>query len=293
MHTQFEKIFVEITNFCGLQCNFCTPEKETKKIMPLKLFKKIANEISPHTKLCALHILGDPLSINNLEDYLDASQNLDIDITTSGFLLNTYNISLLLNHKNIHQINISLTSALYQQRSIKLESYLQKVLELCQKHQEIRSEKFINLRLWNLNQDFTPPKCNTKFYTILQKYFNLSSISPLKTRLSYKIHLVGAPFFKWVDKNNTKKQSHHFCYGASKQLGILCNGYVVPCCFDTKGEIILGDIRKQNFKDILKSKRRTDLIQSFQNKIRTEPFCQSCKYPEYLSKIKSLHRERK
>lgn len=281
-YKQFEKIFVEITNFCGLHCSFCTPIKEAKAIMPLELFSKIAREISPYTKLCALHILGDPLSLSNLKDYLDSAQDLKLDITTNGFFLNPQNSTLLLKNPNVHQINISLTSILYQEQSLMLESYLQKVLELCQKHKTTQSEKFINLRLWNLNSNLEAPKCNTAIYETLQKHFNLPSLSPLKTRLSYKIHLVGAPFFEWVDTKNTIKQTSSFCYGASKQLGILCDGSVVPCCFDTKGAIILGDMKTQNFREILESKRRIALIHGFKDNIRIEPFCQACNYPKYL-----------
>ncbi|MBX7490248.1 radical SAM/SPASM domain-containing protein [Helicobacter turcicus] len=289
-YKEFEKIFVEITNFCGLHCSFCTPKKEAKKIMPLELFNKISQEISPYTKLCSLHILGDPLSINNLKDYLDSAKDLKLDITTSGFFLNPQNIALLLEYPNVHQINISLTSILYQKQPMLLESYLQKVLELCQKHQAKQSEKFINLRLWNLNSNFKAPKCNATIYETLQKHFNLSSISPLKTRLSYKIHLIGAPFFEWVDTENTIKHTRGFCYGASKQLGILCDGRVVPCCFDTKGEITLGDIKTQNFREILESKRRIDLINGFKNNARIESLCQACKYPNSL-KSKDLNQK--
>ncbi|MCI5969094.1 SPASM domain-containing protein [Helicobacter sp.] len=281
---QFEKIFIEITNFCGLDCSFCTPQKEAKATMPLELFSKITQEISPHTKLCALHILGDPLSINSLKDYLDSAQNLKLEITTSGFFFNAKNTILLLEHKNIHQINISLTSALYQKQPIALESYLQKVLDFCQEHQRIQSEKFINLRLWNLKPNLKTPKCNTRIYEALQKHFKLPSLSPLKMRLAYKIHLIGAPFFEWADTNRTEKQHTGFCYGASKQLGILCDGRIVPCCFDAKGEITLGNLKTQSFQEILNSKRRIDLINHFKNNKRIEEFCQACKYPEYLKK---------
>lgn len=192
----------------------------------------------------------------------------------------------MLEHKNIHQINISLASALYQTNPISLESYLKKVLELCKNHQQRQSQKFINLRLWNLNQNFTAPKCNLEIYKILQNHFNLFSISPLKTRLAYKIHLVGAPFFQWANPNSKDRQAQGFCYGASKQLGILCDGRVVPCCFDTQGNITLGNLQTQSFIEILNSKRRIYLINGFKENKLVETLCQTCKYPEYLKKLK-------
>lgn len=248
--------------------------------MPLQLFTKIAQQISPYTKLCALHLLGDPLSLECLKDYLDVAQDLRVEITTSGFFLNAKNTALLLGHRNIHQINISLTSALYQTHPIKLESYLQKILKLCAIHEATQNEKFINLRLWNLQPDLKAPPCNIKIYEILQEHFKLPSISPLKTRLAYKIHLIGAPFFQWADITNPHQHNTGFCYGGSKQLGILCDGRVVPCCFDTKGEITLGNLQTQDFENILNSKRRKHLIDSFKANKRVEALCQACQYPK-------------
>ncbi|MDE5925961.1 MAG: SPASM domain-containing protein [Helicobacter sp.] len=275
---RFNKIFIEITNFCGLNCSFCTPTK-AKDIMPLSLFSRIAKEIAPYTHFCALHILGDPLSVESLKEYLDIAENfkLKIDLTTSGFYCNVENSNLLLHHPSIHQINISLTSALYQKESIALDSYLKAILELCTLHQKLKSEKFINLRLWNLNKDFSAPNKNTILYQRLKDFFHLDKIVPTKTRLAYKIHLVGAPFFEWVNPQKTKI-SNGFCYGASKQLGILCNGVVVPCCFDTKGAIPLGNLSTQNLKEILQTPRIESLIQGFKEGKRIESLCQSCSY---------------
>lgn len=247
-------------------------------MMPLSLFGKIAREIQPYTKLCALHILGDPLTLHNLKDYLDSSQNLRIEITTSGFYLTPQNTALLLNHPNIHQINFSLTSALYQKNKVNLNSYLTPILDFCATHQRIQSEKFINLRLWNLNTTLSAPSKNTEIYQALQDFFRLDLIAPTKTRLAYKIHLVGAPFFQWADEKAPPQHKEGFCYGASKQLGILCNGVVVPCCFDTKGAIPLGNLNSQSLEEILHTPRIESLILGFKEGKRIESLCQNCSY---------------
>lgn len=274
---RFKKIFIEITNFCGLNCSFCTPMK-AKDTMPLNLFSKIIREIQPYTNLCALHILGDPLTLHNLKSYLDSAQDLRIEITTSGFYLTPQNTALLLNHPNIHQINFSLTSALYQKNKVNLDSYLTPILDFCATHQHLQSEKFINLRLWNLNATLSAPSKNTEIYQALQDFFHLDLIAPTKTRLAYKIHLVGAPFFQWADEKAPPQHKEGFCYGASKQLGILCNGVVVPCCFDTKGEIPLGNLNSQSLNEILHTPRIESLILGFKEGKRIESLCQNCSY---------------
>ncbi len=259
--------------------------------MPLDFFSQITKQISPYTKLCALHILGDPLSVESLKDYLDIAKHfqLKIDLTTSGFYCNEDNSSLLLHHPSIHQINLSLTSALYQTKPFSLDAYLAPIFDLCTKHQQLKSEKFINLRLWNLNQNGTAPHRNAILYQWLKKSFHLDSISPIKTRLSYKIHLIGAPFFQWVNPDKilqTKRSKKGFCYGASKQLGILCDGTIVPCCFDTKGNISLGNLNTQNLQEILSSPRAKALILGFQNNQCVEIFCQACTYKNSLKSFK-------
>lgn len=274
---KFEKIYIELTNFCGLHCTFCTPQKG-EEIMPLELFAKIAKEIAPFSKLCTLHILGDPLKLKNLESYLKIAENLALEITTSGFY--PAPLESLLNYKNIKQINISLTSALYQKQKINLEKYLKPILDFCTTHKARKSEKFINLRVWNLNKAKVPPQENAELYTLLERYFNCKT-NPIKTRLSYKIHLIGASFFKWQD-SSLSKNTQGFCLGGQKQLGILQSGIVTPCCFDTQGQIALGDLKTQGFLEILQSRRLYNLTQGFKENKRVESFCQTCPYPAYL-----------
>ena len=281
----FQKIFIEITNFCGLSCSFCTPNK-AKDSMDLKNFEKICSEIAPFTHLCALHILGDPLTLDNLESYLKiaTTYQLKIDITTSGFYLNNKKINLLLQNSCVHQINISLTSSLYQKKQINLKSYLSSILALLFKHQAIKSEKFINLRLWNLKKDFTPPLKNSPIYQVLYNFFQTPITTP-KTRLAYKIHLLEQPFFEWVSLESQTISQNGFCYGGSKQLGILCNGDVVPCCFDTKGVINFGNLFQDSMPKILENPHLKKLVEGFKNGVRIEELCQHCSYPDYLANL--------
>lgn len=286
---KFNKIFIEVTNACGLSCSFCTPQKLPKNIINTENFSTICQKITSHTHLCALHILGDPLTLDNLLDYLNiaTAHNIKLDITTSGFYLNPTNITLLLKHPSIHQINISLTSVLYQKNYQNLKQYLENVFLLCSKHQILKSQKFINLRLWNLDKNFNPPSINQPIYQLLTQYFNTPLKIP-KTRLSYKIHLIQQPFFEWPNIDSTNSYTQGFCYGGSKQLGILNNGDIVPCCFDTKGEIKLGNIFKQSLEEIYNTQRYKMLLKNFQKGVLAEELCKHCSYPLYLSNARNV-----
>lgn len=280
---QFKKVFIEITNFCGLDCTFCTPLKSTHT-MPLSLFEKISKEVKDFTHSIALHILGDPLSIPNLEDYLEIARDnkLAVDITTSGYFLHLHK-ELLLHHSSIHQINFSLMSMLYQRKTVVLEDYFKELFDFLKAHQELKKEFFVNLRLWNLNTSMMPPKKNEIFYCKIKDFFQLDTIYPINTRLAYKIHLIQKPFFSWSPSQNKIDKGH--CYGGLKQIGILSDGRVVPCCFDTQGNITLGDLKIQNLKDIFQTTKFLNLIKGFKQNKRIEEYCKSCTYPEYLEKF--------
>lgn len=284
---KFEKIFVEITEFCGLNCSFCTPTK-SNSIMDLDKFKHISKQISPYTKLCALHILGDPLSLDNIDDYIKIAkkEGLKLEITSSGFYLDENKINILLTSDNIFQINISLTSALYQYKPISIQQYMNNILLLCKKHKEANSQIFINLRLWNLDKNLNAPSVNNEIYKILEQSFNIKTENNHKVKLDYKIHLIQKPFFQWGFNHEVKTAG--FCHGTINQLGILTNGSVVPCCFDTKGEITIGNILHDSFIEILNKQRFKKMRDGFKSNIRVESICQKCSYPDYLISAKNV-----
>ncbi|RDU65321.1 radical SAM/SPASM domain-containing protein [Helicobacter didelphidarum] len=108
---KFHKIYLELSDICHLQCSFCSPKKAQRGLMPLALFDSIASQIKHKTTLVSLHILGDPLCVSNLGDYLDnmESKNIRLDIVSSGIFLRREHFKLLC-RKNIHQISFSLDS---------------------------------------------------------------------------------------------------------------------------------------------------------------------------------------
>ena len=86
---KFSRAYVEITNVCGLSCSFCPPKAKSSTTMELPFFKKVVEELSPYTDEIALHVMGDPMVLSNLGEYLDIARStgLKVMITTSGFYL--------------------------------------------------------------------------------------------------------------------------------------------------------------------------------------------------------------
>ena len=71
--------------------------------------------------------------------------------------------------------------------------------------------------------------------------------------------------------------------GLRDQIGILCDGTVVPCCLDAEGSIALGNIFRQSLDEILNSERAKALYRGFSNRAPAEELCLRCGYAERFS----------
>ena len=69
-----------------------------------------------------------------------------------------------------------------------------------------------------------------------------------------------------------------FCYGLRDQIGVLCDGTVVPCCMDHEGDIPLGNLFQEELDEILSSARARAIYDGFSRRQVVEPLCQRCGY---------------
>jgi len=95
----FNRILLETTTYCNLRCKFCPNSKyprgllKNKKLMPLKLFKKIVNELAEidYNGVICLHFYGEPLTdkrLPNLVKYIrEKLPKANIQLNSNGTLL--------------------------------------------------------------------------------------------------------------------------------------------------------------------------------------------------------------
>lgn len=285
---KFSRAYVEITNICGLACSFCPPKESPPVTMELPFFKKVVEELSTYTDEIALHVMGDPMVLSNLDAYLDIAHTakLKVMITTSGFYLDPFRREALF-HPAIRQVNISLNSFNKNSVSRSFESYIEPVLALCDEKLAGKKDFFINLRLWNLDAEQSEHDFNQKLLDLLERHFALdqgSIISQISgerqsIRLASKILLHFECYFEWPSLNGTIV-GDGYCQGLNKQIAILSDGRVVPCCLDSEGIMELGNLRETNLGKILTSKRSSTIQEGFAKGICTEELCQKCSYKE-------------
>lgn len=284
---KFYRVYVELTNICGLKCSFCPPKTLPTQTMSIPFFEHVLNELKPYTKELAYHIVGDPLTLSNLETYLDLTckQGFKVSLTTSGYFLGQRDLRILL-HPAIKQINISLNSYNKNSMPLSFEAYMAPILELCKLKNEIQKEIFINLRIWNMDTKESEKAFNEMLFALLEKAFDVplhvSTIyqnRPKSIRLAQKILLHFDDYFEWPNLDSSH-QSEGTCQGLSSHFGILSSGKVVPCCLDKDGIIDLGDLHVSPLDKILNNERTQAIIKGFKRHEAREALCQKCRYKD-------------
>jgi len=254
--------------------------------MTLGLFDKINNDAKKYTNELAYHIVGDPLVLSNLDDYLDISlkHNLKVNITTAANNL-TINSYATLIHDSIRQVNFSINSFNANDFKKSIDDYLNPIFEFCNYALEKKKDFFINLRIWNLDDSKSAQEFNKIVFTKANKYFD-SNISaedvyvsrPKNIRIARKIFFNFDDYFEWPSLHNEIVSEKGFCYGLDSHFGILANGDVVPCCLDKDAVINLGNVNDNSLQEILKTKRVVDIQNGFKQGLVNEELCKKCSF---------------
>lgn len=265
---RFKKIYIEITNACNLNCSFCIKNKRKINYITLNNYKYIIDKIKSYTKEIYLHILGEPLLHPNIIDFIEYAnnQNLQVNITTNGYLINNLN-----NNTNIHRLNISLHSynEIYK---LELNEYLDNIFNTIDK---IKDKTFISLRLWtsNNNTDYILNYINKRYNTNIKNLKDNTKIKILPNLIIDTFHE-----FIWPDLNNNYYSEIGKCKGLIDHLGILSNGTIIPCCLDTKGIINLGNIYHEELNEILKKEIVKEMIENFKKGYKCQELCKHCRF---------------
>ena len=100
----------------------------------------------------------------------------------------------------------------------------------------------------------------------------------LGTRIGDKVYLEYGDKFDWPDLSAPEGSNRVFCYGLRDQLGMLCDGTVVPCCLDHEGDLALGNLFTQSMEEILDSPRAKAIYEGFSHREAAEELCRKCGY---------------
>ena len=272
-----KKAYVEITNRCNLSCAFCPGTKRESRTMTAEEFVRILDKLRPRVSYVYLHVMGEPLLHPQLGELLSlaAAREMKVCITTNGTLL-AQRSAALLRAPTLHKISVSLHSFEGNAGAVELErQYLKEAWDFAQK--AAARGVICALRLWN--EGGLDARNGAILAFLREKTGRQPWPEPRSGsfKLDENLYLERAEKFDWPDLDAAEAHTQ-FCYGLRDQIGVLCDGTVVPCCLDHEGDIPLGNLFVQELDEILESPRAQALREGFSRRKPTEELCRRCGY---------------
>ena len=277
-----DRIYLEITNVCNLDCSFCHKTKREKKLLSDKEFDFLLGKIAGKGKHLFFHLMGEPTLHPSLPEFIKKARQGGFlpCVTTNGSLIGKCGDELVLSQP--YKVSISL-HAPEANTAFSDPAYLENCIDFAKK--AATRGCFVALRLWNLGSDAD----NSEVLDFLHKSFEGEWVERRggeSYRLDTRIFLEWGERFEWPDPNlpECDKNADLFCHGLRDQVGILVDGTVVPCCLDSDGNIPLGNLFENELEEILSSERARKICDGFLRRRATESLCRKCGYAKRFSK---------
>lgn len=276
---RFKKVYLEIINVCNRSCAFCPGTRRAPGFLPEADFVRLLDKLRPWTDYLYFHLMGEPLLHPALDRFLALAgeRGFRVILTTNGTLLDRVE-SVLLSAPALHKLNLSLHS-FEANNGTAPENYV----NLCAAFGAKAAARgvLVNFRLWN-GDSATRAGWNAENERILELLARTfpRPWSPSRTgeRLADRVFLDRAEIFDWPDAEAEAENECHSCYGLRDQLGVLCDGTVVPCCLDHDGELALGNLMTEDLAEILDKPRARAMLDGFRRGRAVEELCKRCGY---------------
>ncbi len=271
---RFAKVYLEISNICNLRCRFCPGTQRKKQAMTAQEFTALATSLRPYTDYLYFHLMGEPLCHPLLFQFLEIAGELDfrVILTTNGTLLAKHRDALLAS-KALHKVNVSLHAFEANDLAVDFEAYLAGCMDF---GKAAKGKCIVTYRLWNSGGENAR---NEAIVASLHRAFPGEWVQSRRgLALGERIFLEEGDKFDWPDLSAPDGGEAVFCYGLKDQIGVLCDGTVVPCCLDHEGDIPLGNLHRQSLEEILDSPRARAIFEGFRQGKAAEELCRKCGY---------------
>lgn len=285
---RFRKIYIEISNICNLDCEFCHGTNRKPETMSPANFEMIARQAAPLAEQVHLHVTGEPLLHPEFREIIRicAEHKLQVEITTNGTLMRSANAESLF-EPIVRQVNISMHS-LSENDTVRLREIFDFTGEAFIRHPDL----YINYRLWNLGdskESFTSGK-NEWLQRKIEEEFAITipaaghSAGRKSRKLLNRLYLHLDTCFDWPEiREDITIRTKGKCHAMASQIAILVDGTVVPCCLDKEGVMKLGNCLAEPLESIITSPRADKMLRSFERGLLTEELCQHCTYSSRFS----------
>lgn len=265
-----DRCYIEITNTCNLDCHFCPKHQRKRRQLSAEEFDLLTDKVRGKVCFLYFHLMGEPLLHPLLPQFITMAREKGFKtvLTSNGTLLHrAMNLLDTLPHK----VQLSLHSHESNARG-ELSSYMEEVMTFAT--QAAAKGTCVVLRLWNQGG---MDKENEQVMDYIAEYVPRPwKERPDGFRLCDNLYLEFDSKFEWPSANASSAKREVFCKALLKQIGVLSDGSLVPCCLDHNGDVILGNLFHQSLEEVLSSPRAQAMIEGFQHHTATEALCQNC-----------------
>ena len=277
-----DRIYLEITNICNLDCSFCHKTAREKKMLSREEFDLLLAKIEGMGRYLFFHLMGEPTLHPLLPDFIKAAREKGFlpAVTTNGSLIAKKREELLASLP--YKISISL-HAPEANAAFSDASYLPSCIDFAK--EAAARGCIIALRLWNLGSGAdNEPVLKALRAAFPDEWRDLRGGS--SQRLDTRIFLEWGERFDWPDPSlpECSPDADLFCYGLRDQIGILADGTVVPCCLDADANLALGNLFSSSLEEILSSPRAKSIYDGFTRRRGAESLCRKCGYARRFSR---------
>ena len=271
---RFNKVYLEISNLCNLRCAFCPGTKRAPHRMTEEEFSDLLPKLRPFSDYLYFHLMGEPLCHPLLGRFLELAgqAGFKVILTTNGTLLPKMQ-EVLLSAPALHKVNISLHAFEANDLAVPFSEYLRGCFAF---GKAAEGKCIVSYRLWNGGG---ADELNGQILDTMAQFFPRPWAEERRgPRLGQKIYLEYGDKFDWPDLSAADNGERVFCYGLRDQIGVLCDGTVVPCCLDHEGDLNLGNLHETTMDAILETTRAKAIYEGFQKGKAAEELCRKCGY---------------
>lgn len=289
---KFDRIHIEISNICNLQCSFCPEVEREKKRMALDFYESLLLQAIPLTDWTCLHLMGEPLTHPDILQVLQINDkhNAKIQLTTNAILLGRYKEELI-NSKSLRQINFSVQSFKDNFPDKDIFVYLKSLCDFSNEFvasSTTQAPRYINFRLWNLESD--SQDLNSEIINYLSSYFAVAINSQVDTsfrkskKIKEGIYLHFDDRFDWPSMSGPVLRENGFCHALQNHFAIHADGKIVACCLDKEANLQIGDAKTQSLLQAIESEKAKKIRHSFSQAKICEELCKRCDFIQRFDK---------
>ncbi len=271
---------LELTNHCNLRCVMCpVPQMKRKRgYMEKEIFKKTVIELSKESGFLFLpQGFGEPLLHKEYYQLIGFAHDAGICpilVLSNGLRFEEEASYELMDLVDAIVITIDGTTA-ETYESVRVNSSFKIVMENIHRFLKIRGSK----------------KTPRLVLRIIRMKATEAEIEDFRSQWSAKIGagdiIQVADYNDWAGNvqdmainKNSRQKVHRPCRMLWKNLTVYFDGRVSPCCYDSEGALVIGDVSRESLKDIWNSPRLRRLRDiHLKHEFSKIPLCSRCTSP--------------